>query len=415
MRASATKTCFIRGGKYPNVSATTTLSSSDNGTTWSYHAPDGVGTAVFTGNDTFGGPFFTIGGVDITIDGLDLGHVGGAGTPMFIHVVGGASNTTIRNNTLHHSTQYSVVIDGPSSDTSVINNRVENIGYQGISAFAQQGPVTGSVIANNYLGDICTATPDCGGIYSYGSASSTGAKWRYNYIRNVGAGGGGAGLYADDLTSDLSIIGNVISGTKFACFHHHSGINVLATGNICDLGDAVWEGNRPQDIVFYQYIDGPMTGNTWTNNLTVGNAAGTGNGYAGSDGPPVPLQSRNNSYWNNGTGGNLNHTGFGGAGDDTNPTHQNPKLNCDYQLASDSPVFGAPTSFPPQPAGWGTPGFWGPPGFVVPTAGTPPSAPCSDPIPPATATMSCSFTAAPVTVVQGAPAIPMGPLSVTCK
>jgi len=372
MRASATKkTCYFRAGSYPSFTSTLGLTSSDAGTTWSYYPPDGVNTAIFSGNDTFAGPLIETSGADIVIDGLDIGHV----TFECVHIKGGSVRVILRNSKIHHSTQYCVVVDGVSSDGLITHNHVHNVAYQGISLFQAQGTFNGYVVSYNAVIDTCTGASDCAAVYTGTATTTTGVQVLYNYLKDMGAGGGGSGFYADDLSSNELIAGNVITGTKFACSHLHGGVNLTYTGNICDLGDAIWGGSNPQDLVFYQAISGPMSGNTWTNNIIVANAAGTGNGYVGNNSPPAVLASSNNTYFQYGGGGNLNHNGSGGAGNDTNPTNQDPSFLCgwDYTLSGSSPAYNSPTNFPTQPGAWGSAGFWGPPGFTIPRTGTAPS------------------------------------------
>jgi hypothetical protein len=60
----------------------------------------------------------------------------------------------------------------------------------------------------------------------------------------------------------------------------------------------------------------------------------------------------------------------GGSYPDTNSVSEDPQLSCwSYDIASGSPVFSPPVSFP------GLQGGWGPPGYSIPQTGTPPSSP----------------------------------------
>ncbi len=291
---------------------------------------------------------------------------------MLVHVISGASGATIRNNTIHHSTQYSMLVDGVSSNTTITHNYVHDIGYQGISGFEASGTINGTVVSYNVVKDTCMAASDCGGIYFDTLVASTGLQILYNYVQDVGAGGGGIGVYLDDRTSSATVTGNVTRGfaSTFSCYFVHGGSTNVATGNICDTAT-----NNSAGIAAAQFISGTMASNTWANNIVLANVAGSngGGGYACNT-APCQMSIGPNSYKNY-TGSGINHTGS--LGSESNYTYQDPNFTCgwDYTLPSNSPVYNSPTLFPTQAVNWGMAGFWGPVGFSIPRTGTAPSPP----------------------------------------
>jgi hypothetical protein len=109
-----------------------------------------------------------------------------------------------------------------------------------------------------------------------------------------------------------------------------------------------------------------MSGNEYENNVVIG--SGGGGGFALLSGSPKNTPTiENNDYY--AYGGAAISSGTG-AYADTAPATVDPQASgWTYDIASNSPVLGAPVSFPALVGGWG------PPGYMIPETGSPPSCP----------------------------------------
>ncbi len=100
----------------------------------------------------------------------------------------------------------------------------------------------------NHLHHLCLETQDGGAIYTGGRdwISSRGSKWRYNLIHDVvgcGQEAGGLkhpwftfGLYPDDNSGGLDIIGNIVFRIAYTPIHMHNSRDCLVENNIFALG-----------------------------------------------------------------------------------------------------------------------------------------------------------------------------------
>jgi len=383
MQGSTTKTTYIRAGTYnlPGVASDCDgtsgfqLVAADTGETWSYYPPDGPGTAILDGGSTDPTTGVRTG---ICINGTSGATINGLQVQRFIHTLiqNYDPNVTITNNILHDYTEHSnngaINYGGPNFiNMTISNNYIYNAPERGVSGgpclyAGCAGAGQNLTISNNYIYNTCTVVADCGAIYyqDFQSPRSTGIKINYNYISDVsGNGTDGRGIYLDDGASNATVNGNIVIGATTTCFNIHGGTNDQFTGNICDEDSQV--NNR---ILFYQNSDvggNNGDGNVVTNNIIISGQSGGGGGYDGDTvGTPPTI---GNNFYHNYVGTSINSSG---AFNDPNPTTGDPQISCwVYSIASGSPVFNAPVSFP------GIVGGWGPPGFVVPQIGTPPSNP----------------------------------------
>jgi IPT/TIG domain len=240
----------------------------------------------------------------------------------------------------------------------------------------------GLTVTHNFCVDVCTRMVDCGAIHIYAAAAVnapaplTGGSVSYNYMRDCGGPlngtitGDGRCIYVDDESSGLTLNGNVAAGHfRDAVVIAHGGHNNVWTGNIVDLGDGT---NGTPDIGLYQNSTSCtsgascMTGNVWQQNIVISNSSSTLGDYTfySPDAPPTLQNDLDHPY------------GSGSITDSASVSSADPQLSCwTYNLASGSPAYNSPVSFPTQPSNWGTPGFWGPPGFTIPHIGTVPSSP----------------------------------------
>jgi hypothetical protein len=104
------------------------------------------------------------------------------------------------------------------------------------------------IVEYNHLHHLCLETQDGGAIYTGGRdwISSRGSKWRYNLIHDVigcGQEAGGLkhpwftfGLYPDDNTGGLDIVGNIVFRVAHTPIHLHNARDCVVENNIFALG-----------------------------------------------------------------------------------------------------------------------------------------------------------------------------------
>jgi hypothetical protein len=404
-RESTNKKIYLRAGIY-NRTAMLTLTSADNGETWSTYPGDPVDSAILdasgmTGSNTSNNNIILIqGGSNITINGLQLqnfplwGGITVHGGPAYFDYAyqggqayqsaGPAHGNTIKNNIVHNlgtSADNTPPFDnfagigawGDVQDTTIANNAVYDVGGVAIAVgVLQMGPKKGAnnvVVENNVCYNLNTASGagDTGGIYFIDRTSSS-AGWviKNNFIRDTGPiSSSTKAIYLDDNASNVVVTGNVVTGLSSFAFQFHSGSNNQASHNIIDLG-----GSGNQFLIEYQNQGpaGGMTGNTFTNNIVVAKFGGSGSTgdvfYSGDGNAFTNLLVQNNIYWNYSSGS----IPISGGIMDSSPVVVNPRMSgWLYSISVNSPVFVAPVNFTPIT------GNWGPPGYLIPHSGTAPS------------------------------------------
>jgi hypothetical protein len=104
------------------------------------------------------------------------------------------------------------------------------------------------IVEYNHLHHLCLETQDGGAIYTGGRdwISSRGSKWRYNLIHDVigcGQEAGGLkhpwftfGLYPDDNSGGLDIVGNIVFRVAHTPIHLHNARDCVVENNIFALG-----------------------------------------------------------------------------------------------------------------------------------------------------------------------------------
>ncbi|HRH98724.1 MAG TPA: right-handed parallel beta-helix repeat-containing protein, partial [Prosthecobacter sp.] len=104
------------------------------------------------------------------------------------------------------------------------------------------------VVEYNHLHHLCLETQDGGAIYTGGRdwISSRGSKWRYNLIHDIvgcGQESGGLkhpwftfGLYPDDNSGGIDIIGNIVFRVAHTPIHMHNSRDCIVENNIFALG-----------------------------------------------------------------------------------------------------------------------------------------------------------------------------------
>ncbi|MCL2659121.1 MAG: right-handed parallel beta-helix repeat-containing protein [Acidobacteriaceae bacterium] len=410
MRYSDTKTVYLRGGVY-NRTKMLTLTSDDDGETWSYYPADGYNTAILDASEQpfhFQGDNNVIliqGGSHITIDGIQIQNYYGGGITIHgglyqmwfeqpgpaYETTGNAYYNTVKNCIVHDlqngggpwtygdgqnphgyfSTWFTALQAlGEVKHTSFLNNVVYNIQTTAIIIVSGDNPGAhdDSIMASNVVYNVNISGHDSGAFYVSGGS---GVKIINNYGRDLAGANNTGGkwaviaIYLDFKESNALISGNVISGTFDVGFHNNNGSDITFTGNIFDFGTNV---KRP--LVTYQNFNtkwGGLTGNTFTNNIIIANDASGFSDFIRYHGEIAADQvptAQNNVFWNFG-GGPVN---FSGSVTDANPVKKDPQLSgWTYSIAPGSPVYEAPVKFPRIQGGWG------PPGYVIPETGTAPS------------------------------------------
>jgi len=137
---------------------------------------------------------------------------------------------------------------------------------------------SGSVIADNYLGQICLQKNDCGAIYAnfLGNGSSITGNVIENVVGNLSGLPGTPqartiGIYLDDRNAGSQVSGNTVAGAEYGIqLHNASGATV--TNNLL-------YGNRRQQIWFHENTAvvrgvGDIFGNTVSGNTLVPTASG---------------------------------------------------------------------------------------------------------------------------------------------
>ncbi|MCX6856265.1 MAG: right-handed parallel beta-helix repeat-containing protein, partial [Verrucomicrobia bacterium] len=178
------------------------------------------------------------------------------------------------------------------------------------------------IVEYNHLHHLCLETQDGGAVYTGGRdwISSRGSKWRYNLIHDIigcGQEAGGLkhpwftfGLYPDDNSGGLDIIGNIVFRVAHTPIHLHNARDCIVENNIFALGGKFqfdlhgwtkeqhyWKTHGPTMIKGYESVAGEpawvsmrgmklhpkdafrddgtmMSGNVFQHNIMFGNTAG---------------------------------------------------------------------------------------------------------------------------------------------
>jgi len=420
MQGSSTKTTYIRAGTYKpapvagascmngnsSASSVQLRQGADDGETWSVYPPDGYNSAILDGQSTKGNSGGSGGnGTGCGFSGNSLSNITIVGLQFQNYLysafwVDNGANLTFTSNVVHDLTAAAwgagAVSTACAPGTLVENNYMYNLAYVSTYLLARSncpGGISNVVVSGNVIVNSCTWPAvhnfgndqnggDCGAIYLEDkTSSSTNVQVVNNYVRDVNMSSNGAGdygsngrdgccamgVYLDDGTSNVTITGNILAGIMSGCVQMNDAENNVITGNICDLADSAY-----QSIVIYGWGFRTLTtmdGNVFEHNIVISGSSGDGRGFYGSTRTPDPMSISNNAYYNY-VGSSITTTGNSAVGSDSNPVYENPQISgWKYRIATGSPVFNSPVSFP------GIIGGWGPPLFVVPKNGTPPSCP----------------------------------------
>jgi hypothetical protein len=388
MEKSSRKTCYLRAGTY-KLSATLSLTSWDNGETWRYFPLDGVNTAILDGGDTLGTGISIERSSSVTINGISLQHFAHFGIRAYTSpgtVIENNEVAFISDNTVPDNVGQAAAIT-VGDHVIVKNNYVHGTAGAGITSYAYTAgtSIDGTVIAGNVVLLTCQTLGDCGAIYTnmLGTSVAGGVVMiTNNFVRDYGASrltGDMIGIYLDDLSSNVTVAGNVIgpptngavnAGNRrntaaiFVNSDSYNGTPITKTennaieGNIIDLGDS--------GMVMTAAVGG--TQQKFTNNIVLSHFRGSLGSQVGNDVGYAYYVDRGSSntiarnfYYNYAFGGSVYFSSVNGVGDTAPVTGSNPQITSHvYTIAAGSPASNVPTSFPPVS------GKWGPPGFAIP-------------------------------------------------
>jgi Right handed beta helix region len=155
------------------------------------------------------------GGVDNIVHRSAITRTGHGG----VFVGGGDRSTLTRadnaatENTIHDFSRLALTYNPGVMLSGVGNTAADNHIYNAPhQAIAFEG--NDHLIEYNEVHDVVKATADSGAIYTVRNWSWTGTVIRYNYVHDVGGAGAPGndqeGIYLDDLTSGITVVGNVL-------------------------------------------------------------------------------------------------------------------------------------------------------------------------------------------------------------
>lgn len=188
------------------------------------------------------------GGKNVRVSRCEISFTGSNG----ISINGGDRKTLIgpghiaEDNHIHHMGVFNKNACGISM-TGVNNTASHNHIHDGPRMGVQMSG-NNLIVEYNHLHHLCLETQDGGAIYTGGRdwISSRGSKWRYNLIHDVvgcGQEAGGLkhpwftfGLYPDDNSGGIDIIGNIVFRVAHTPIHMHNSRDCIVENNIFALG-----------------------------------------------------------------------------------------------------------------------------------------------------------------------------------
>ncbi|MFV0268843.1 MAG: right-handed parallel beta-helix repeat-containing protein [Draconibacterium sp.] len=144
----------------------------------------------------------------------------------------------------------------PINNSTVSNNKVSDIGYNGIMFQGKN-----NMVEKNRIERACLTLQDGGGIYAH--TDCTGTIIRNNIISDIGPVDEieTFGIYLDDTAEGIEIKENTIFGVNGRGIFLHNTLNVNVTKNI------LFENTRRQFLARHNRVDLPMENNVVTDNV----------------------------------------------------------------------------------------------------------------------------------------------------
>lgn len=268
------KNVTVRGLHFTGCNGTAVTMTNTTGCT--------VAACTFKNVGDFHGSAISIsGGTDNAARGNDISHTGSNGISL-----GGGDRLTLTgcnnvadNNHIHH--------------IGIFNKNACGVGANGVGItishnLIHDGPRMGVqmggnniTVEYNHMHHLLQETQDGGAIYTGGRdwISSRGSKWQYNRIHDIigcGQESDGLhhpwfsfGLYPDDNTGGVDIIGNLVYRCEWTPIHMHSSRDCIVENNIFALGNRFqfdlhgwtkdqrfWQDHLPTMIKGYESVIG---------------------------------------------------------------------------------------------------------------------------------------------------------------
>jgi hypothetical protein len=253
------------GGTY-SLSATLTLSTSDNGESW-LGFPGQI--PVLDGGDFVDvGIAITTGASNITIRWLTIQH--------FIQMgiwATAAQNLVLDSNTIQYISTIAGITQSNGSNLQFTHNLIQNCNQDGISLSggANGLEVTNLLVQDNLILNVMLTGTDGGGIYFINAQhGSIGVVINNNVIGNYGKiANQTKAIYLDSNASTVTVTNNIVYGTGTWAMMVHGGDNNTFENNIIDLTN----GNQ---VGLYQTLPGGpdygMANNVFKDNIIYSSA-----------------------------------------------------------------------------------------------------------------------------------------------
>jgi len=180
--------------------------------------------------------------------GNDISRIGSSGIQ-----IDGGDRITLKpgenyadNNYIHHYGVYSR--KQPGVELNGCGNRASHNLIHDAARFGILFSGNNLIIEYNHIHDVCIETEDTGAIYTGGRdwISSRGSVIRYNYVHDIHGFGQkngkwiapyfAWGIYLDDNTGGVDVIGNIIARCSRACIHLNNGRDNLIQNNVFIAG-----------------------------------------------------------------------------------------------------------------------------------------------------------------------------------
>ncbi|WP_217592889.1 right-handed parallel beta-helix repeat-containing protein [Cohnella sp. GbtcB17] len=206
--------------------------------------------------------FMLTGSSDNTINHNEIAQTGGSG----VEITYNADRNAINWNYIHHIGLVEKMGAGVWGygvhDNRINNNRIEYTARYGISVKQWDAATDNSnnTIEYNKVLHTNRETSDTGAIEMLGrGAADTASKIQYNYIEDTGGlrpdwtqpifryPYGADGIYLDDETSGVTVLGNFIKDQSRAAVFVHAGDNNAIRNNVAIIGNAIWKGLGHED------------------------------------------------------------------------------------------------------------------------------------------------------------------------